>query len=199
MDQKAVTKAQSRLRVATKAAGELEGCETFDDFCDTWYTFLVAAKNIYTVLEQGAKVSAQSRQWYGGVKDFRRNDELLTYIFEARNDDEHGLENSAELAPGHLIIGKSIPGTSQSVRIDGMIGPGGTLRVTSLDGKPVAIEAKGPHARLVSVTARGDRTIFPPTRHLGDAIGDASPLNVARLGLIYLEKLIEEASNHVQS
>lgn len=193
MDAKAITKAKSRLRVAGKALAELSLCKEYQEFSDTWYTFLGAAKNVYTVLEQGAKASAQSRQWFGGVKQFRKDDELLQYLFEARNDDEHGLECSTEHVPGSLAIGVSKPGGSNTMVFNGTFGPGGSMNVTSLDGKSVLIEKTLPHARLIAVNARGGRTYNPPTSHKGQPVSDRSPSNVAALGLAYLTELVTDA------
>lgn len=193
MHPKAITKAKSRLRVAEKALSELKDCSEYEVFCDTWYTFLVAAKNVYTVLEQGAKISPQSRQWFGNVKQIRRDDELLQYLFEARNDDEHGLENSTQHVPGSLSIGVAREGYSRSMKFSGSIGMGGALNIESLDGKPVLIEETLPHVRLINVLARGNRSIPPPTTHRGSLLPDYSPVNVAELGFIYLTELVAEA------
>ena len=168
MDPKAIAKAKSRLRVAERAVAELADCHDFETFNDIWYTFLVSSKNIYTVLEQGSKSSPQSRQWFGAVTGFRKDDELLQYLFEARNDDEHGLENSAEHVPGSLAIGVRREGFSSGVILNGTIGPGGSLHVQSTDGKPVLIKQTLPHVRLISIAARGGRTIDPPKTHLVD-------------------------------
>ena len=197
MDVKAIIKAKSRLRVAEKALAELAASQRYEEFSDTWYTFLVATKNVYTVLEQGSKVTPQSRQWFASVRQARKDDELLQYLFEARNDDEHGLENSTEHVPGRLAIGVAREGYSTSVRLNGTIGPGGSLNVESLDGKPVLIEQTLPHARLVSVQARGNRTINPPLSHLGVRLRDTSPLAVATLSLTYLTALVNDAESRV--
>lgn len=92
MDLKGVTKAEARLRLARTHASALRACKSHDEFTDTWYQFLVTYKNVYTALEQAAKGSAQSRQWFGGKKNERRDDPLLQYLFQARDADEHGIE-----------------------------------------------------------------------------------------------------------
>lgn len=197
VDVKAIIKAKSRLRVAEKALAELAASQQYEEFSDTWYTFLVATKNVYTVLEQGSKVTPQSRQWFANVRQARKDDELLQYLFEARNDDEHGLDNSTEHVPGSLAIGVAREGYSNSVRLNGTLGPGGSFNVESLDGKPVLIEQTLPHARLVSVQARGNRTINPPLSHLGVRLHDTSPVAVATLGLTYLTALVDDAESRV--
>lgn len=193
MDPKAIIKAQSRLRIAQKAIEELARCKDFDEFTDAWHTFLTASKGIYTTLEQGAKVSAKSRQWFGAKKKIRRNDQLLQYIFQARDDDLHGLSPVAEHVPGSLAIGVNKPGFSSSMTIDGTFGPGGSLKVTSLDDKPVLIEQIFAHVRLNRVHDRGKRPYDPPVKHLGVKLPSNMPLPVATLSISYFRTLISEA------
>jgi len=192
MDTKAIEKAESRLRLARKALSELEQCENYRDFCDLWYSFLAPAKNVYTTLEQGAKASAQSRQWFGVKKSERKNDPLLQYLFQARNQDEHGLAAISEHTGDSTAIGVSKPGYSNAIRLDGVIGKGGTLNVQSLDGLPVKIE-KRPNVRLIPVTGLGGVVYLPPATHKGQAVSDPSPTRLAALAIAYLSELVEEA------
>jgi len=125
----------------------------------------------------------------------RRNDELLQYLFEARNSDEHGLEETTEFRPGHLHIGVMGAGLSNAIRLDGTFGPGQTMRVTSLDGLPIGVEQKPSRIVLAVVYARGNRTLLPPTKHKGVLLPDQEPLTVAALALTYVENLVSEASS----
>ena len=164
-----------------------------EQFHEAWYGFLTAAKSVYTALETGSKVSPQSKQWYGGKARERRDDELLQYVYQARNDDEHGLGAIVEQVPGSLSIGVAKPGYSNAIQLDGFLGPGGTLKVTSLDNLPVLTEITPSHVALVAVDARG--VIYqPPTKHLGNPLASKLPLPVAELMIVYLEGLITEAS-----
>jgi len=212
MDRKALDKARHRLRLASKAAADLQSCATFDEFSGQWYFFLVSAKSVYTVLEQGVKLSPQSMQWFGGKQKDRRGDPLLQYLYEARNADEHGLGSSVDLQPEKHEIAVAAPGYSNTVRLDG--GPfsnvvvSGTqtavvfegeghptgFRVTPLDGKPVLVRRTPASAILVDVVARGNRRYPPPKSHLGEAVSDTSPIGVAKLAISYLEGLLAEAS-----
>jgi len=212
MKRAAIEKAKSRLRVAQKAVAELKSCRTYAEFSDTWYVMLTSSKNIYTVLEQGAKGSPQSMQWLGAKKQIRKDDPLLQYMFEARNDDEHGLGSALALKPELHEIGVAGPGFSNTVRLDG--GPfsnvvisgsatavafaGGPpppgLRVTPLDGKPIQVRRTPATTILVPVIARGNRTYDPPTYHLGQELHDKSPVAVAELNVVYLAGLLDEAT-----
>ena len=197
MDRKAIEKAESRLRVAKKAAADLRECKDYHAFVDTWYTFITAAKNIWTVLEQGAKDTPRCRQWFGAKAKDRRSDDLLQYLFEARNDDEHGLEAITEHVPGSLAIGVAKPGYSNNMLIKELvIGDGGQITrfdAEPLDGKPILIEQTLPHARLAKIRPRGRPPMDPPTAHRGSPLPDNSPVTVADTALSYLEELVAEA------
>jgi hypothetical protein len=54
-----------------------------------WYDFLVNFNNAFSQLEQGAKISHRSKEWFSKVKKFRKTDALLIYLQHARNFEEH--------------------------------------------------------------------------------------------------------------
>jgi hypothetical protein len=191
----AIERARSRLRVAKKAIKDLGASRDMDAFHDAWHTFLTSTKNVYDILKMGANTTtAQSRQWYGGKARERKGDPLLQYVYEARNADEHGLSSSVERKPGSFTIPANRPGFARGVRLDGQFGGGGRLRITSLDGNPVAFEVTSPHAVLVPITARGNRVLQPPETHLGKPLTSNDPVPVAEYALAYLDALVEEAS-----
>ncbi len=192
MDQSAIAKARSRLNSAKQIIERIAREKTYQDFSDEWYLFLVAAKNIYTLLEQGAKNSAQSRQWFGSKKNFRKNDELLQYLFIARNDEEHGLDQGTEFVRGQLKFTLPANGQSTSVRFKHLIS--GSIVAETTNGQILPTEDIKPHMLLKTVRGRGGELVPPPTQHIGIPLSDTSPMAVARLAISYLESLIEEAA-----
>lgn len=216
MDHRAIQKARSRLRNAKAALTTLDSTKDFIEFADSWSLFLVSWKGIYTVLEQGSKTSPQSQQWFGAKKRIRRNDQLLQYMFEARNDDEHGLEISVTYEDQFLQVGMPEPGESEHYQIGGgpikgkplvIFGRGSShkfmgstsegITVTSLDGKPIPIRSRPSRAALTEVNARGRPNISPPREHLSKALVDLSPLEAANLVYIYATELVDEAASKV--
>lgn len=191
MDPRALEKSRSRLRSIDKAIRELEAGGTFEAFTDTWFSFLTAYKSIYTALEQGAKLSAQSRQWFGSKSSERRRDQLLQYLYQARNDEEHGLENATKAVPGRATLEIVVPDSLQ-IDLSNVTFHGNTARLPNGDAAKV-IENIPPHVILVSVQDRGRNEYQPPTTHLGIPIQDASPLGVARLAQAYMERMVKEA------
>jgi hypothetical protein len=193
MNPNAIDKAQSRLRTAARALADLEQATDYRTFFDHWYVFLTGWKGVYTVLEQGAKQSAQSRQWFGAKKAERRADPLLQYLFEARNDEEHGLEPSIVPALGRMRVelpDVGVEGRQISVEANPLTGE---MRAFRPDGGPLSIsQSHGPGPALRPVKGRGGRMYGPPIVHLGQRI-DLAPLEVARAGLRYVEALVNDA------
>lgn len=194
---KGVQKAESRLRVAQKALKEMPDCKVYSDFVDTWYTFTVAAKSVWTMLEQAAKDNPQCRQWFGAKANERRNDELLQYLFEARNDDEHGLDQVTEQVPTILRAPQNRPGFSTGIKINKLVvSRNGVEQLDvegGLDGKPLLLEYTPGYAKLASLSPRGRPHLDPPRMHMGSSIPDRSPIAVASLAMTYLSALVEEA------
>jgi len=184
-----LAKAKSRLRIAEKSLKEIKESKTYEEFVDLWFTYLVAIKNIYTVLEQGAKSTPQDRQWFGAIKAKRKNDELLQYLFQARNDDGHGVNLVTNYVKEKVVI----TGVTKVTIEDGVISG------FSEDGKPVPAEHTLPHARLSTVSGRSNDKYPPPTEHLGNSIGNPNaigfPITVATLGLEYFTQLVSDAES----
>ena len=196
MNPKAITIAESRLRSASRAYAELCAAEDFETFADHWTSFLVAWKGVYTVIEQGAKVSPQSRQWFAVKKAERIADPLLQYLFEARNDEEHGLaqtvKESGSADRTHEML-RDVP--ELHVRI-GL--PSGRIQLFGPDRNPAGyLQHLPPGPRLQTVNARGGRVYRPPMSHLGRQV-DASPLGVAAAGLAYVDALVSEAATQCE-
>ena len=211
MQQKAISKAQSRLRNAQEAVEKLAASNSFDKYYDAWSAFIHNAKGIYTVLEQGAKINAKSNQWFGTKNSFRRRDELLRYVSEARNDDEHGIEPIMEQKPDEMLVGVSEAGTSRTFRdafgntVSGagvaayrFVGPGSAReakrwKIKSTDGLPVKSVFNPGGVYLKAVHDRSKVRYEPPKKHQGLDLESGTPLEVANLTLVYLKELVEEA------
>ena len=125
----------------------------------------------------------------------RRNDALLRYLFEARNDGEHGIDPSAvHMGPGFSF---TTHGRVLQIRTHA----DGTLYLGP-DGKPVAlddgkevehIDVEPAESYLVEVKEYdGKRMVPPPTSHLGNPM-EPKPRIAAQLGLKWLRSLVATA------
>ncbi len=197
MKAEAITKARSRLTRAKEAIAVLHTPEGQDRFEADWTDFLLASNTVYTVLEQGAKATPQSRQWFGRKKLERRRDPLLQYLHQARNADEHGLEATYDC-------------TNQT--LDVTFPPGHAPKTTTIkldDGTEITADVPANSEGMLIevrlfhlVTVRDSRygTAYdPPAEHLGLPLEHGTnPLFVADLALDYLDALIDEAGKLVR-
>lgn len=199
MDPRAISKAKSRLRNVEGQLTELQNATSYIEFCDHWYLFLTAWKGIYTILEQGAKASPQARQWFGAKQSERRTDDLLQYVYQARNDDEHGLDTATNLDPGYVAIGiKTNPAEKMSMSIDEIRFDANGFKVSGVkdsNGNPIPVvtEVRGPHPVLIPVRDIGGKIYPPPIMHLGNKLPDKEPLTIAKAAYAYACDFLSEA------
>jgi hypothetical protein len=191
MEARPLAQAKARLMLCRRALDEL-GKHKFDEalFQMHWQDFLVQWKGTYMKVQQAAKTTPQEVQWFGGVNAIRRNDPLLRWLYEARNDEEHfGATDSATKRPATIEfkVVKANPGGGITFRLSDLRNPEtGELVGTDKRLRPgVAV--------LHEVTERdGIRKVPPPTSHLGKPMQN-HPTVAATLGLQWLEALVAKA------
>ena len=147
------------------------------------------AGRIFSKLEEGSKSNNKSIGWYALRKHERKTDPLLNYLRVARNADEHGLTEVARHEEGHIAL-------SGDVELNGTIGThGGFLNVRQIGPQAPEVHVKPSRIILTTVTDKYKTPAAPPISHMGKPLSDPeSPIEVARLALIYLTKAIAEAA-----
>lgn len=191
-----ISKAKSRLRSAARSLSSLESSTDIDAFREHWYPFLAAWKGVLNIVEQGVKGNAPAVVWFNAKKQQRKDDGLLTYLFHARNDEEHGLVPTVDHTGTQMLV--AIPDVDVADRrIDFRTNrQTGMTELYRSDGGPMTViqeHLDGPTLRVVK-----DRGVeySPPIAHLGEII-DIRPLPIAIAGLRWMEKLVEEAEEHL--
>lgn len=191
----AENKLSLRVRGAEEAIKRMVAARDYEGFQVDWYGYLTNWKGFFATLEAWAKGSASREAWRKSELQRVFEDQLLNYLYAARNDDEHSLRNPTRLEPGGLLIGSNLPGFSNAIRVD--TNPGGQMVVRSLDGLPILTEKKGPSAKLAPVKLKpSGKVINVPKAHQGNSLLDVSPTHVAGLGLAYLAALLERFRSH---
>jgi hypothetical protein len=191
MKQSAIDQAKQRLERARHALKRMEDAKTFASFETPWSEFLMAASGVYSKLEQGAKGCPPSEGWFGRKKHDRKKDPLLKYLHHARNTDEHGLGGTTLQFTEVKIKNDKVNGIKVDlVAGDSVIRPVG-------DGAEIEVLRRYTALHAVTDTRYGD-TFMPPTEHLGRPIVEGkdlvNALDVARLGLAYLDRIFIEAT-----
>jgi hypothetical protein len=178
----AVDSARECLTRARTAYDSMKAANNFGSMEAAWTDFLLMSNRVYVRLEQGAKGNGTSFGWFGKKKHERRTDKLLSYVKNARDADEHGLDRITHRDPGG--VGVNFPEGTTVKR--GMVG-GGRIEFELDEPRPVEIKFVGPSVKLIEVTNYGDK-YGPP---------DSNPLIVAEAFLNHLEALIGEAETLV--
>src|SRR5262249_41256727 len=157
VDGQAIKEARAGVAKAEASLAAMRGAKSYAEFRAGWSDFLLAGGRVYTKLEQGAKSNNKSAAWFGKQKHERRTDPLLSYIWHARNADEHGLAEITEHTPGGIGIGSTGQTHIKSMAISGR-------KITHLDatGSPLVVTITPDRVRLMQVIDRGV-AYNPPT------------------------------------
>lgn len=196
MKQSVLEQAEGCLCLAERAFEAL--CQAGQDriaFQAHWADFLVQWKRTYSRIQQAAKDTPQERQWFGEANNERKRDPLLRWLYEARNDGEHGTDLSA------FHSGPAYEFESHGKEVAVKVNPDGTIFL-SPSGKPVflddgkevdAITIIPAESRLVEVTEwDGKRKVPSPISHQNKPM-EPKPHVAADLGLKWLRSLVATA------
>jgi hypothetical protein len=187
MKHAAVRQATERLKRAREALARMEKtAASYAAFERAWSDFLLSCSGVYSKLEQGAKGCGMSEGWFGRKKHDRKRDELLRYLHQARNADEHGVG-------GTLLLYATIEAVRGKLHAIQFTTSDDDATFTPIGDKDADMKVrKHIGLKVVSDSRYGD-VFLPPTEHLGQRLNEPTALDVARLGLSYLERLVGEA------
>ncbi len=159
-----------------------------------WLDFLVQWKGTYMKVQQAAKDTPQEIQWFGDLNNERRSDHLLRWLYEARNDGEHGGNPSVKhSADTYRLVG---PGPDGPTELSIRVAAGGGFEAVSSDGRifPNAMVFEPGALAVQEVTERDrNRKVPPPASHLGKPI-DPKPLTCAQLGYHWIAEVVQIAN-----
>jgi len=178
----AIDAAREWLDRAKVAYDSMRAADSFEKMEAAWTDFLLFSNRVYARLEQGAKGNGTSFGWYGRKKHERRKDKLLSYVKNARDADEHGLERITKREPG--TIGVKFP---EGAVVTGGVVEEGRIEFELAHPRPVEVRIDGASIKLIEVSNSGDK--YEPT--------DTNPLVVADSLIGHLEGLIAEAEKLV--
>lgn len=191
MNTNGLNQAKSALAKCTSAFDTLERSKKLDDVASAWSDFLLSSARVYTKLKAGTKGHGISEAWFGRITKERKDDPLLQYIHQARNTDEHSIEEIAERRLPSLEFTFGPGMITETIDETGKI----FIRIENLDKSPAKGSFTPPRFILLKVknTRYGD-IFHPPKEHLGAPLKTGSPREVASLALAYLERVVEDAS-----
>ena len=161
--------------------------QSFFEFEQPWQEFLGRVERVWNktkdVFSEGSYVP-----WRGRHEHVRNSDQLLRYLKQARNAEEHTVGETISKEAGGIGINAS---SGNSLYIEQMTIDRG--KVTIKGAKPgIAVTVFPERAKMLPAVSRGVIT-RPPEEHLGHPFSSTNPVVVAEAGLAYYEGMVKDA------
>lgn len=181
--------AKKEIKAAKKCIHDMESSNNFDDMEQLWRNYLNHIEKSFTkLLSATSAVKGKFSNTFSKEYSLRNGDELLRYIKQARDSDNHTIEDiSKKIYPSMTI--NPLPG-SQVLKFDKLFlyGDGGMY----IEGDPALIEFHPGSIEVIAVTNRGSKC-NPPTSHNGNEISTKDPVKLAKYGVAFYEAWIEKS------
>lgn len=155
-----------------------------------WVEFLHILERLWNKAEYELRRYEGYENWPKRIKinKLRKQDELLRYLKNARDVDEHSDSPITKVQPGGLGIN---PLFGDELSFNMSFGSGGKIS-TFHSNVPVKVDLIPDTIKPIDVTNRSGKH-SPPTSHLGQPIIDQSLSELARLGLSFYTDYLNEA------
>lgn len=180
---------RAELRAAARAVEAMRNAKSLEEFESKWREFLTCLEKVWNKVERSCQVERNRFEpWQGKYHRLRKKDMLLRYLKQARDADNHSIQDFTKIEPG-----------SRSVRF---VNPrGGYIKhmeirggeIAAYEGDPIVVEDKPPQPVAVPVKNNGE-WFNPPTSHLGTPVTTHHPVALAELGLKFYEEYVNEVA-----
>ncbi|CAI8756637.1 Aminotran_1_2 domain-containing protein [Pseudomonas chlororaphis] len=170
---------------------EMERAKSLDEFEEAWKGFLFRLERCFNKAHAHFKKSPKWDCWWGKYKQLRKNDELLSYLINARGAEEHSVEQIVERHAGGIGIN---PAAGKSLYIEKMtLDDSGNVSI--LSPQKLAVVFIPERMTLLPIMNRG--VMYPvPRFHLGLAINSADVCGIAKLAHVFYSKFLSSAEEY---
>lgn len=147
-----------------------------EEFEFHWKDFLIYLERIWKKGELECKDLPKFQPWQGAYKRERKKDPLLSYLKNARDVDQHSIQQITIEKGYEIKITSPLEGSTFNA--------GDAITIQS--------EIKEPRIEIQAVTNRSE-VYEPPIEHLGKRLLNPNdPIELAELGIAYYENFLEE-------
>lgn len=171
-----ILKAKSRLDEAKKHYTNCRASTTHNQYAEAWAKFLISSAAILHVIEGASRHTPQGRQWYGAKRTQCRKDPLILYLYQARNEEEHGIEPVTKITPGKVIMHVPEGGVVVRAQIRGRPSDENLsnllLNPNNYPGAVPTFTILPPRPELLPVTSKEGDVFQPPKEHLGKPLSN---------------------------
>lgn len=180
---------RAELAVALRAIEEMKNARNMDEFESQWRIFLNAIEKVWQKVEGCCQPMRSAFQpWQGRYHVFRKKDMLLRYIKQARDADNHSIQEITAVQAGSRSLRFANPrgGYIKHMEIKGG-------EVVNYEGDPMIFEDRPPHPIAVRVKNHGE-WFNPPSTHLGQPVANHHPVLLAELAYKFYASYVESVA-----
>lgn len=187
-----IDKPWEQLRKAESYIEKMTTASSLGEYEEYWKEFLHNLERSWNKLTSHLKRSPKYQGWVerGKTEKLRRQDQLLSYLVNARGAEEHSVADISKQQPGGIGIN---PAFGNSLHINKLEINNGQINIDS--NQPIRIDFIPGKVVLMSVENRG-RTYDIPSQHLGNDIKTNDPVEIAKLGVAFYKTYFEKAESH---
>lgn len=182
--------ARKEIKAAKRALQSLIEASNFEDMEQFWRDCINHIEKSHTkLLSATSTVKNKFSSTFSKQILDKSNDELLTYVNQARHSDNHSIRDITKNVDSS--IGFGIPNGANSVYIEKMTMNRGVI--TEYSGTPIKVTFTNAHIDAIPVINRGN-TFQPPKNHKGNKLLSTKPVELARLAIIFHDEWIEASA-----
>lgn len=187
-----IDKPWEQLRKAESYIEKMTTASSLGEYEEYWKEFLHNLERSWNKLTSHLKRSPKYQGWVerGKTEKLRRQDQLLSYLVNARGAEEHSVADISKQQPGGIGIN---PVFGNSLHINKLEINNGQVHIDS--DQPIRIDFIPGKVELLSVENRG-RTYDIPNQHIGNDIKTNDPVEIAKLGVAFYKAYFEKAESH---
>lgn len=181
----------TEIRIAEKAIERMEAATNLE-IEDEWKNFLGALERIWRKVERACQPQVNTFQpWQGEYARLRKKDQLLRYLKNARDVEDHTIYQTLKEMESESLI--TIGGPGDAVYIKKLNIDRG--KIVEYDGShPLTFTYKPERLELTRVK-NNSKWYNPPLNHLGKPINDQNPVAIAKLGLEFYKDFSKKVTD----
>jgi ribosomal protein S15P/S13E len=189
---KPIEKPWEQLKKASLGIEKMKTSKSLDEYEEHWKDYLHNLERAWNKLTSHLKKSPKFQGWNrrGQIEKLRKQDNLLSYLVNARGADEHSIEDITTKESGGIGIN---PVQGNSLTLNNLTINGGDISFESVQA--VRVDFIPGKIRLLPITNRG-RTYEVPSQHLGHTLKSADPVELSELAINLYTGYFKEAEEY---
>jgi hypothetical protein len=183
-----LAKSFAEISTAKQALSKLRRASEFGVAAEAWNEGISAITKVWNKAAAEFKNAPTFSNWNLKYVGLRKTDPLLQYVQQARNADEHTIQDSIQRNSGGFALNSATPGGHLFIKKLELRGDKITL---DTGGTPFKLEVTPPHPELIVFTNRGQQYEIPK-QHNGKNIDGRNPVLVLELAIDFYEGYLQK-------